>query len=154
MKNEEQKVICFDCDGTLANCEWRQTFLRTKPRNWMAFKEGAPHDPPHLDIIWLLKTLAAAGNRIFIVTARTEDERQVTLDWLNKYGVIPGRDFEYMYMRAEKDYRDDSIIKKEILDQMTEAGHRPDMVVDDRARVVAEWRKNGIRCLQCAEGNF
>jgi hypothetical protein len=57
-------------------------------------------------------------------------------------------------MRKKGDYRDDSIVKKELLDQIRKDGYNPLLAFDDRDRVVKAWRECGIRCLQVAEGNF
>lgn len=147
------KTVIFDIDGTLANCEWRQGFLRSKPRNWLAFKNGSINDTPHEDVIWMLKLLHSTGNKIIICSARTEDEREATVSWLNKVGVTPDF-YERLYLREEKDYRDDGIVKKELLEQMRQDGFEPDMVFDDRDRVVKMWRENGIRCFQVNYGDF
>jgi hypothetical protein len=48
-------------------------------------------------------------------------------------------------MRKADDFRGDDIVKREILDEMTRAwGRKPDMVFDDRPRVVRMWREAGI----------
>jgi len=144
------KVIVFDVDGTLANCEHRQCFLRSKPRNWNAFNAGIPFDKPHEDIIWIARQFALLGHEILIATGRSEEERRDTEDWL-KWFEVP---YAKMYMRPAKDYRDDAIIKKEILDQMRKDGYEPYMVFDDRDRVVKMWRENNVRCLQVNYGDF
>ena len=45
-------------------------------------------------------------------------------------------------MRAGQDRREDSIIKKEILDKMPKA--KIELVLDDRPRVIRMWRDNGL----------
>ena len=57
-------------------------------------------------------------------------------------------------MRAAADFRDDSVIKLELLAQMRADGFDPVLAFDDRDRVVAAWRSAGIRCLQVADGAF
>jgi hypothetical protein len=48
-------------------------------------------------------------------------------------------------MRAEKDYRSDDIVKKELLDQIVvDFGQKPDIWFDDRPRVVKMLRENGV----------
>lgn len=152
-KNVFSKVVLCDVDGTLADCSHRQGFVRTKPKNWKAFNAGIHLDKPHEDIIWLVKTLHQAGCKIIICTARTSDQKEKTMKWLDDVAGLKGV-YSAIYMREEKDYRDDSIVKKEILDQIREDGHDPYMVIDDRDRVVRAWREVGLRCLQVADGNF
>jgi hypothetical protein len=59
-----------------------------------------------------------------------------------------------LWMRPAGDYRDDSIIKSELLDQILAAGYKPELVFDDRDRVVSMWREREIPCFQVAPGNF
>lgn len=147
------KVILCDIDGTLADPKHRLGFVRTKPKNWKAFFELSEHDPPHDDIVWLVKTLKAVGCTILIVTARNEDERERTVKWLHEKAGLEGV-YERLYMREAKDYRDDSVVKKEILDKIRSDGYNPEIVLDDRNGVVAMWREAGLRCLQVQPGDF
>ncbi|WP_202926579.1 hypothetical protein [Piscirickettsia salmonis] len=48
----------------------------------------------------------------------------------------------------------DNIIKEEILDRLLSNNKHILFVIDDRRQVVDMWRRRGIVCLQCAEGNF
>lgn len=147
-----KKVILTDLDGTLANINHRQHFLQTKPRNWNSFLDSKEkqNDLPHEDIIWLVNLLYCVGNIIIVATARSEAERQDSEEWLKKHNV----NYHKMFMRAEKDYRDDSIVKEEMLAQIESEYGTPFMVFDDRNRVVDMWRRLGVRCLQVAPGDF
>lgn len=147
------KVILCDIDGTLANPEHRLGLIKTKPKNWRAFFDASILDPAYEDIVWLVKTLHSAGNTILIVTARSEDEREKTTTWLNDVAGLEGI-YEKMYMRESGDYRDDSIVKAEILVKIYDDGYTPYMVFDDRDNVVKMWRNIGIRCLQVKPGDF
>ena len=147
------KCIIFDIDGTLANIEHRRHWVAHKPKNWPAFNRGMVHDTTHDDIVWLLKTLHAAGCTILVASGRGEENRTVTENWLNTVAGIAGL-YKRLYMRAEQDYRADDIVKSEILDQIIADGFHPDMVFDDRNRVCDMWRERGIRCLQVAPGDF
>ena len=150
---DEFRTVMVDVDGTLANNEHRQHFLDVKPKDWKNFKYNAFYDPPYPDIVWLVKTLHAAGHTILIVTARTEDEREVTTQWLHEKADLEGI-YTKMYMREDGDYRDDTIIKSELLDQIRKDGYDPTIVIDDRNRVVKMWRERGITCLHVRDGNF
>ena len=57
-------------------------------------------------------------------------------------------------MRPEGDYRPDYQVKQEMLNSLKAEGFEVLFTVDDRKQVVDMWRRNGITCLQCAEGNF
>lgn len=147
------KVILCDIDGTLANPEHRLHYLKIRPKNWKAFIDEASTDTAYEDIVWLMKTLHGCGNTILIVTARSEDEREKTTEWLDNVAGLSGI-YEKMYMRETGDYRDDSIVKTEILVKIYEDGYTAYMVFDDRDRVVETWRKLGIRCLQVKPGDY
>jgi len=57
-------------------------------------------------------------------------------------------------MRADKDHRNDDILKIEMLDRIRGDGFEPVMVFEDRSRVVRAWRSAGIPCAQVADGDF
>lgn len=150
------KTVIVDIDGTVADGTHRQHHLR-KPKgekkNWAAFNSLMHLDTEHHDIIWLVKLLYSNGCKIVFCSGRNEDNRQVTEAWLEeKAGLKPY--YEKLYMRPSKDYRDDSIIKRELLQKIREDGYDPFLVIDDRNRVVNMWREEGLRCLQVADGDF
>jgi hypothetical protein len=59
-----------------------------------------------------------------------------------------------LLMRREKDHRDDTIVKKEMYEDVVEGIHEVLFVLDDRDKVVKMWRGLGLKCFQVAEGNF
>ena len=56
-------------------------------------------------------------------------------------------------MRQNKDYRKDSIIKKERYDTIKDT-HDVLWVIDDRQQVVDMWRDLGLTVFQVAPGDF
>jgi hypothetical protein len=56
-------------------------------------------------------------------------------------------------MRKDKDYRQDYIVKQDILDKHIDKS-KVWVVLDDRDQVVQMWRRNGLTCLQVSDGNF
>lgn len=159
--------VIFDIDGTIANIEHRRHFVASKPKNWPAFARAMKDDTPHDDIIYLMQILYDAGATILLASGRGVEDAVTTVDWLTQQGIVcvPLDRFEAphcrvgyaeLYMRAEKDYRSDVIVKSEILDEIIEdmGGEEPFMVFDDRDGVVKMWRSRGLRCLQVAPGDF
>lgn len=140
----------FDIDGTLSDPSHRKHWIASKPRNWPAWNAAMGLDKPQWDIISFMSVARAMGLSVVISTGREETHRDVTDKWFRNYGIT----YDKMYMRKAKDYRDDGIVKKEMLDQMRLDKYLPTLVFDDRDRVVKMWRENGIRCLQVQEGNF
>lgn len=153
-----KKAILVDVDGTLANNNHRQHFVQPpegEKKDWKNFNKTILQDTPYEDIVWLVKTLHNAGCAIVIVTARegTERIRRETKHWLDVVAGLEGV-YEKIYHRDAQDFRDDSIIKLELLADVRRDGYEPFMVLDDRNRVVDAWREAGVRCLQVQPGDF
>ena len=62
-----------------------------------------------------------------------------------------------LLLRADKDYREDSIVKSEMLDKLieNEMVNEDNLIIfDDRQSVVDMWRSRGLTCFQVAKGDF
>lgn len=141
--------IAFDIDGTLADCSHRRHFVETRPKDWDAFFAACTDDAPIPVAIEILQNLDRVDyHSIAFFTGRPERTRVVTVAWLLKH-CGPSAAANVVYMRADGDRRDDSVVKAEYLDYF-----RPDLIFDDRTRVVEMWRSLGIPCFQVAAGNF
>ena len=56
-------------------------------------------------------------------------------------------------MRKEKDYREDTIVKREMYDQMLKDGYKPELVFDDRPSVLRMWREiEGLKVVDVGHG--
>ena len=145
------KIIVFDIDGTLADVTHRRQYVATKPKNWAAWNAGMSRDTVHEDIRWMLMKLRRVpGSKTILCSGRGEETREVTEQWLS-VNRIP---YEDLYMRKAKDYRQDSIVKVELLAQIREEHGEPYMWFDDRQQVVDAIRAEGVRVLQVAPGDF
>lgn len=136
--------VVFDLDGTLANTDHRQHLVAAK--DWRGFYAGCDKDPPHLHIVDTLTALAAGGHRVEIWSGRSDEVRDKTEAWLEAHGLsgVPLR------MRKEHDYTADDVLKRSWLNP----DDMPNLIFDDRAKVVAMWRAMGIPCCQVAPGDF
>ena len=149
-------LIVFDIDGTLANIDHRLDYVRSKPKNWKAFDAGIPNDTVNEPVAAIFRTFltrVGLGNAVDIVLAsgRNERSRQATEDWLYENGLIG---YQKLYMRKADDFRSDDIVKREILDEIiADYGRKPDMVFDDRPRVVRMWRDAGIFVFNVYQGD-
>lgn len=151
MKIMTKPTILVDIDGTLADIAHRRTCLEEEPPNWAAFNDKMGDDTPNAPVVALYKTLWDSGKYdIILVSGRGEAHRKLTQTWLS-WNEIP---FDRLLMRPAKDNRADYIIKEEILEKLRAEGKDILFTIDDRDQVVEMWRKNGITCLQCAEGDF
>lgn len=150
------KVVVSDIDGTLANCEHRRHYVHLLPnvskknRRWDLFNKEIPNDAVYEDVLWLYRLLQDVGCKMVLATGRNEDDRVTTEQWLHKHNIV----YDALYMRKSKDFRDDSIVKSEILEQIKKEHGVPYLWLDDRSKVVDAIRKAGIRVLQVAPGDF
>jgi hypothetical protein len=144
------KIIVFDIDGTLANVEHRRQFVASRPKNWAAWNAGMLKDTVHEDIVFILDTFRDTGDIVILCSGRGEETREDTEWWLEDNGIR----FEALFMRKAKDYRKDSIVKVELLQQIREQFGEPFLWFDDRTQVVDAIRAEGIRVLQVAPGDF
>jgi phosphoglycolate phosphatase-like HAD superfamily hydrolase len=145
-----RKCWIFDVDGTLADSDHRKHHLEGGKKNWDGWFEDMDKDPLHQDVAMFLDFATLERVAVFICTGREEKYRDVTEKWLDDNYIQHWG----LFMRKTGDRRDDSVIKKEMLDGIREAGFEPTIAFEDRDRVVKMWRENGVRCFQVAEGNF
>lgn len=141
--------IVFDLDGTLADTSHRAHYL-TRPygeKDWRGFFAACDKDRPHNHVIAVLRALVAAGHDVEIWSGRSDEVRDKTEIWLREHGL----DAVPLRMRKAGDHTADEVLKRSWI---AEASRKPDMIFDDRAKVVAMWRAEGIPCLQVAPGDF
>lgn len=141
------KAVLFDIDGTLADLSHRLHHINRHPVNWDAFFAAVGDDAVIEPVRELAQALHGAGYRIILVSGRTDKVRDLTIGWLEAH-AIP---FDGLHMRREGDYRQDFIVKSELLDVILAEGHEILCVVDDRPSVVNMWRERGLTCLQCRD---
>ncbi|MDY3551487.1 AAA family ATPase [Gemmata sp. JC717] len=141
------KAVIFDIDGTLADATHRLHHIQNGSRNWDAFFAEAAKDPviePIRDLVFLFEN---QDYRIILVSGRTDKIRGITEAWLVQHDIP----YHELHMRAEGDYRQDFVVKSELLDGILAKGHQIHCVIDDRPSVVAMWRERGLTCLQCRD---
>ena len=143
-------IVVFDLDGTLCNVDHRRQFVATKPKNWAAWNAGMKNDSVHEDIACLLDVFADKDFVVILCSGRGEESRAVTEQWLAD-NDLP---FRQLYMRSEGDYRKDSVVKVELLQQIRKDWGEPFLWFDDRTQVVDAIRAEGVRVLQVAPGDF
>lgn len=131
-------VIC-DIDGTLAHMNGRSPYDPTR------YHEDTKDDTVH----YIFARISEGAVRI-ICSGRDDTYRGVTEKWLAEHGIT----YDLLYMRLAGDKRSDAIIKQEIYDTYIKDNYNVRCVLDDRNRVVEMWRRNGLKCLQVADGDF
>lgn len=142
--------VLFDVDGTLADCTHRLPHILSNPKDWKTFNSLLHKDRPFDGIREVCNALYHAGNFVLLCTGREETLRAQTEDWLIEHGVY----YHELYMRPRSDFRDDHIVKADLLEQIHSEGWLPQLAFEDRARVVEMWRAKGLICCQVAKGDF
>jgi hypothetical protein len=144
-------VYIFDLDGTLALNQHRQHFLETKPRQWDAWNAACVNDSPNLPLVAVWHGLATLGHKCIIMTGRDAKVRYETREWLaSRCGIHIGGDD--LLMRPEDDHTEDVQLKMQWLSKLPHG--KVAAVFEDRTRMVAAWREQGIPCWQVAPGDF
>ena len=147
--------IIFDIDGTIADCDHRRHFITNGNDDWVAFRAQTKYDTPIQHVCDMAKQHIADGDTVMFVSARNNSERDITIkqiqDWI-------GIESPILFMRPDGDYRPDDEFKKDVLIVIREIlDSDPDIVYDDRNKVVDMWRANGINCVQVVsreQGDF
>jgi len=132
-------VLC-DIDGTLALHAGRGPYEIDKCET----------DLINPEVRRVLELCAGTGDRIVLLSGRQSEFRAHTLRWLAAHEVP----FNELWMRAEDDRRSDDIVKAELFDAHVRDRYAVRVVLDDRSRVVALWRRMGLPCWQVNYGDF
>lgn len=138
--------VVFDLDGTLADLTHRLHFIKRSrsERDWDSFYAMVGTDVLIEPVAEVYSALIAQGHRVEIWSGRSDRTREDTELWFRSRRIpTPHR----LIMRSEGDFTPDEQLKKSWL----RPGNIPDMVFDDRQRVVDMWRAQGILCAQVAE---
>jgi predicted secreted acid phosphatase len=146
-------IIC-DLDGTLYNARERQeVYLLSGKKDFDGFHRAAKHDNPHWWCLHLVQAMRKHGYHILFVSGRDDAFRDETIAWLELQLWIKRHEYELL-MRPTGDYTADDVMKKQMYREHIEPRYSVLFCIDDRKRVVDMWRRLGLTCLQCAEGNF
>ena len=134
-------AVLVDIDGTLAlHGGLRGPYDMEKC-------EGDLVNQPVADAV---ESFAARGDRIVLLSGRQSEVRPHTERWLKAHGIR----YDELWMRAEDDRRGDDVVKAELFDAHVRHRFLVRVVLDDRDRVVALWRRLGLSCWQVNYGNF
>jgi len=142
----------FDIDGTLSDASHRLHHIKhekSKDRNWPAFFEECAGDEV-IDTTAYLCQLLFKESYIVLCTGRNEKYRDLTEKWLNDNSI----GYDMLLMRADGDYREDAIVKKELIENSDIELSEIRAVFEDRSRVVQMWRDMGLLCYQVTNGDY
>ena len=148
---KKPNAIIIDLDGTLCNNNHRRHLVEKEKKEWGEFMASMIHDTPNDWCAEIIKLFQGSNTAdVIYVTGRDDSYYDITRNWLFENNLWVGR----LYMRRFKDYRKDTIVKKEIYHSVIAPNYNILFAIDDRQQVVDMWRSLGITCLQCDVGDF
>lgn len=145
---ELRKIIVCDIDGTVADCDHRRHHLDSTPKDWKGFFSEMNKDLPRIHVYDDVYDLSVhTGADIIFVSARPEDYREATEEWLRYYGM----DHFHLLMRPSNDSRPDTEVKEEIYNKYL-SHYEIVKVFDDRPSVIRMWESKGLDVVDCGDG--
>ena len=150
------KYVVVDLDGTVADCTHRLHFINGETKDWKGFYEACKDDKSIMPMIDMVRALNERYYYVIFLTGRSELARNVTQEWLQANNLW---NYDDLIMRPLEDYRHDSVVKLEMLNNYIRTNLNDDkeaigFILEDRATVVKSFRDAGFKVLQVAEGDF
>lgn len=148
-----RQLVIVDIDGTITDASHRIHFVRNVAgrKDWDAFYAALSKDPQRKEVIRDVEMLAKVSD-ILLITGRAEKYRIPTIVWLrdNDVKFIPAG----LLMRPDDDRREDTVVKKELLDRWLEGKEPYDSIIalDDRPRVIRMWKEEGFVTIDVGDG--
>lgn len=134
----------FDIDGTLAKMTGRS------PYDTSRYMEDVS-DRAISSILWGLQDADTLDEITFIgLSGRSDEFHDVTVEWMKGWGIR----LDFLLMRSAGDFRNDAIVKSELVDTHLSGNYDVIAHFDDRNRVVDALRAKGIKVLQVEPGDF
>lgn len=135
------KAIICDLDGTLALMDDRNPFDASH----------ADEDRLNESVANTLRLFSKNGYQILLVSGREDRFKDPTIKFLENHDIT----YDRLLMRKSKDFRKDSIVKREIYEDTIKGKYYVEFVLDDRDQVVDMWRQElGLSCFQVNYGDF
>lgn len=152
MKKDKKKIVVVDIDGTVSKVGDRLKYLQQDKKDWDAFYEHCYEDAAIEDMCRLVEDLWQVWYHIVFCTGRRESVREKTKEWIKQHIAI-GWNYDLL-MRKDGDWRHDTEVKPELLQNANIAPGDVCFILEDRDSMVAKWRELGFRCLQVTDGKF
>jgi predicted kinase len=145
-----KKIVIVDVDGTLSDTGHRRKLKENGKVDWSYFYRDdlILADPPFSVVVDWVRGLYEAYTVVIVSGRDAGSSAHSTVAWLAKNNVP----YHHIFMRNAGDRRDDTLVKQDILNKLPR--DQVLFTIDDRDRVVAMWRANGLTCYQVADGAF
>lgn len=135
-KNSLADCIIVDLDGTLVHSPNRGIFDLSKVKTDEV-------DP----VINLITKSLRKEVYVIILSGRSDVVKEETVEFLKENDVY----FDRIFLRNKRDYRADTIVKKELFEKNIEGKFNVLFVLDDRPKVCRMWREMGLKVLQVGD---
>lgn len=148
--NRRDCVIC-DIDDTLADRSHRIHHVQNDPKDWDAYFGGIHNDSVIYPTLIILESLFEYyGYEIVFCTGRQEKFRPQTEKWIKKTGLI----YSSLMMRSTGDFREDSVIKKEMVEKLLKSNLNPTIAIDNSDEVLEMYSSQGIQSYKKVSGDY
>ena len=149
------KILVVDLDGTLCDSAHREHLARAK--QWDEFHSKLLDDSFHADVAHFIKMAANHCSEVLLLTGRNEKYRALTYRWLER-STLP-HCVDDLLMRPDNDYRPDTELKPQLLDGWIDTHPHYThsdiwLILEDREKVVDNWRDLGYNCWQVRPGGY
>lgn len=133
-------VVVVDIDGTLAHMGDRR-----RPYDWA--KVGLDEiDAGVAHLVDAIQMMSYA--KLFLFSGRDGVCRPETEEWLERHDI----EYDLLVMREAGDTRKDTIVKREMYEEVIAGNYNVLFVIDDRPQVCRMWRDElGLRVLQVGD---
>lgn len=147
------KNIIFDLDGTLTDARPFDYLLDQSPKLWDEWNRKTFEHEIWSELEFKFRLHYIGGDKVHIITARADNCRIYTENWLRKHDLAHLHCG--LYMRAAGDKRPDFIIKEEIIHFLKQnASIYFDIAYDDRLEVLEMYKRNGIQAIHVKDGKI
>lgn len=137
----DRKIILCDVDGTLANGEHREHFVKQEKKDWDSYYALLGNDKPIDLVVRWIQELKKEFT-ICLLSGRPDIYQIETMSWMRKHGV----EYDWLFMRSGGDKRPDVMVKSDFLKHLPK--EKIEFAIDDRPCVIREvWRANGVRVI-------
>lgn len=140
----EKQAAIVDVDGTLAVVKHLAHLVVGPRRDLDTFHVKVADVPVNNGVLREVKKIHRGKVDIFIVTARPNAHRQMTLRWLKQRGVP----FKELIMRRDGDGRSSAVMKRDVVRGLKAKGYSIVKAWDDEPDVVMMLRSEGIDTTQ------
>lgn len=140
-------VYVFDIDGTISLNEKRQHLMPKDnlhlTESWRNYNSACVNDEPKTQIIAMMNSLYMKGERVVLLTSRSDECKNETVSWLKRNNAM----YSEISMRSREDNRKDFDIKLEWLEKNA-GGVNECIVFEDNPNVIRHLRSNGYCVMQ------